>query len=82
MLMEQRLKEILGQLLEVDPLQLPVDADMGEQGVDSLIGLRFARKIEELTGSEVELEWLLDHPTIAQLARFLEQRVPAAAPTL
>ncbi len=79
MMMEQRLKEIVGQLLDIDPLQVPVDADLGEQGVDSLVGLRLARKLEELTGSEVELEWLLDHPTIAQLARFLEQRAPSAA---
>ena len=70
---EQRLIDILAAVIEVEPQQLSTTKTFGEQGVDSLIGLRFARKIEELTGNEVDLEWLFDHPTIEQLAVFLEQ---------
>jgi acyl carrier protein len=73
--LEERLRATLATLMDVEPDQLSVDTDLGEQGVDSLIGLRFARGIEELLGREIELEWLFDHPSIAQLASFL-----AAAP--
>lgn len=78
-LLEQQLTEILAKLIDVEPGLLAPTANLGEQGVDSLIGLRFARKIEELSGAPVELEWLFDHPTIRELAGFLEQRGAAGA---
>jgi aryl carrier-like protein len=71
---EQRLREALATLINIDPLQLSVHVNLSEQGVDSLVGLRFARKIEELIGAPVELEWMFDYPTIAQLASYLTQR--------
>ncbi|MFC3377479.1 acyl carrier protein [Rugamonas sp. CCM 8940] len=78
-MLEQGLRDVLAQLIEVDPQQLSVTVNLSEQGVDSLLGLRFARKIEDLTGSPVELEWLFDYPTIRQLAGFLEQRAATSA---
>jgi acyl carrier protein len=73
MILDQSLRTALASVMEVDEKNLSLTADLSEQGVDSLIGLRFAREIEELTGLEVQLEWLFDYPTIQQLSAFLEQ---------
>lgn len=48
-------------------------------GLDSLTSLRFARKAQDALGVEIDLEWLFDHPTIADLACFLEARADAGA---
>ena len=69
---EPRLLELLAQVMGTDPNSVSATVDLADQGVDSLTGLRFARKIEDLTGSEVKLEWLFDNPTLEQLAAFLE----------
>ena len=53
--------------------------NFGELGLDSLLGLRFARKIGELTDVETDLEWILDYPTVRELSGFLEQRAGATA---
>ena len=71
---ELALRDALGALLEIDPAALVPDQRLDEQGVDSLLGLRFARKVEDLLGAPVELEWIYDYPTIATLAAYLEQR--------
>jgi acyl carrier protein len=41
-------------------------------GLDSLSSLRFARKAQDALGIEIDLEWFYDHPTVADLARFLD----------
>ena len=71
---EQALRDALAALMEVDPSALALDQRLDEQGVDSLIGLRFARKVEDLTGAPVDLEWIYDYPTLAALAAHLAQR--------
>lgn len=71
-LTEQVLQGALAALLELDPAKVTVTAHLSDLGVDSLIGLRFSRKIHDLTGREVELEWLYDYPTIKQLAALLD----------
>lgn len=72
--LEMTLKMCLAEILEREPDTLSVTATLAEQGVDSLLGLRFAGKLSDQLDEEVELEWLYDHPTIAQLATFLEAR--------
>lgn len=81
--LEHALRDALARLLKVEPASLPLDADLGEQGVDSLVALQFARDIRPLAGGEeVDLEWLYDHPSIARLAGFLAaRREPAASVT-
>ncbi|WP_162253026.1 acyl carrier protein [Duganella sp. Root1480D1] len=68
---EQELRMLLAGLLQVPPEQLASGSTLSELGVDSLLGLRFARKIQDTTGTEFDLEWLFDYPTIEQLAAFL-----------
>lgn len=69
---ERSLHGILADLLEIDRGQISITRPFSEQGVDSLIGLRFSRQVETLTGKAVELEWLFDYPTIAELSSLLD----------
>ena len=79
MTIENRLLQALADLLEVDVREISPTVNFGELGLDSLLGLRFARKIGELTDVETDLEWILDYPTVRELSGFLEQRAGAAA---
>lgn len=71
---ERWLRDVLAELMEVDASQISSEQSFSEQGVDSLVGLRLTRKLEDQLGVEVELEWLFDHPSIQALARFLDER--------
>jgi len=66
------LKDALSELMGVDVARISATQTFAEQGVDSLIGLRLTRKLEESLGIEVDLEWLFDHPSIHELAQFLD----------
>jgi acyl carrier protein len=72
--LEQHLRSALAQVMEVDVQKISLTDTFAEQGVDSFIGLRFARKIQDLCGIEIELEWLFDHPTLRDLSLFLIQQ--------
>ena len=79
-LLKLQLRIALADLLEVAPEDISLTADLGEQGVDSLLALRLARKIADATGCEIDLEWLFDHPNLEQLAGFLEAQGVRAVP--
>jgi acyl carrier protein len=82
---EQWLRNALAELMEVDPAQVSLTRTFAEQGIDSLLGLRLTRKLADRLGTEVELEWIFDNPSIAELSRFLDERfgdrVPASTDT-
>ncbi|UZS66442.1 acyl carrier protein [Pseudomonas syringae] len=69
--LESRLRDELAALLCIEPTQLSITAKFDELGVDSLIGLRFSRKVHDLTNIEIDIESVFDYPTLAQLAAFL-----------
>lgn len=69
---ETRLQQALADLLDVDVKQISPTMNFGDMGLDSLLGLRFARKIGELTNVETDLEWIFDYPTVRELSGFLE----------
>ena len=69
---EISMRTILAELMGISPQQISTTATFFELGMDSFIGLRFAKKINELLDIEIELEWVFDYPTIQQLAQFLE----------
>jgi hypothetical protein len=71
---EEIVRRALGSVLEVSADSLVPTALFADYGVDSLIGLRFARRLEEELDAPVEIEWLFDHPTIRQLAVFLDRQ--------
>lgn len=68
---EQELRMLLAGLLQVPHEQIASGSTLSELGVDSLLGLRFARKIQDATGTEFDFECLFDNPTLEQLADFL-----------
>jgi acyl carrier protein len=72
---ESSLREMLAELMEIEARELSLTMTFAEQGVDSLVGLRFARRIQDVTGIDVELEWVFDYPTIRQLAKFIDARL-------
>jgi acyl carrier protein len=81
--LQSHLIAALADVLKLPPSQVSPSKSFTEQGIDSLTALRLARKIHDHTAIEVELEWLLDYPTILDLERFLGDQVltvPAGAP--
>jgi len=76
---ERFLRDALAVLLEIDAEQVSMSTPFAELGLDSLLGLRFARAIEDRIGSEVEFEWVFDYPTVHELAGFLERRCAGVA---
>lgn len=71
---ESWLRDALAELIEIDATQISLTQPLAEQGVDSLVALRLTRRLQELFGVEVELEWLFDHPSICELSQFLDER--------
>jgi acyl carrier protein len=69
-------EKLLGALRETlgDEPGLSTQTNFAELGLDSLTGLRFLRKAQNALGVEIDLEWLFDHPSVAELACFLHER--------
>lgn len=76
---EIQMRELLAQLLEVDAASISTRVPMTEQGMDSLLGLRFARLVQDKIGREIDIEWLFDYPTIEEFARCVDARCSAVA---
>lgn len=68
------LRGAVAELLELDESEVSMTQSFAELGMDSLVGLRLTRKLQDLLGVEVELEWLFDHSSIRQLSLFLDER--------
>lgn len=66
------LRDAVAELLQVDASEVAVTQSFAELGMDSVAGLRLTRRLQDLLEEEVELEWLFDHPTIRELAVFLD----------
>ncbi|TDR40688.1 phosphopantetheine binding protein [Tahibacter aquaticus] len=75
---EQFLQSALAELLQIDRHELSPTTPFAELGLDSLLGLRFTREIQDHLQAEVELEWLFDNPSIRQLAEFLDGKFGVA----
>lgn len=72
---EEKLQCILCEVLGVGESEVSATSSFSELGMDSLLGLRFARRLQDAFGVEVEPEWLFDHPRVDQLANFLDQHL-------
>ncbi len=66
------MRDVLADLLDTDRAEVSVTRSFAELGLDSLTGLRFARKLQDQFAIEIELEWIFDYPSIRQLAEFLD----------
>jgi acyl carrier protein len=69
------LRDILAELMEVDSSEISMTKNFSELGLDSLVGLRFVRRVKDVTGIEVDLEWVFDHPTLSQLASHIKNQL-------
>lgn len=69
------LRDALADLMGVDPSEVSLTNSFAEQGLDSLVGLRLARKLQDALEIEIELEWLFDYPSIRELSQFLENHL-------
>lgn len=74
------LREELAELLGMDAAALSDSTNFSDLGVDSLVGLRFIRRVQEAIGREVDFEWMFDYPTIGQLSTFLDSQFNRGAP--
>lgn len=72
--LESRLTAALAGLLDIPAADVAPATALDQLGVDSFVGLRFGRAIEEMIGAEIDIAWLYDHPTIESLAAFLQAR--------
>lgn len=72
---EQLLIVTLAQLLKIPAESLSLTVPIDEQGVDSFLGLRFARSIHKTTGVALELTTLTDCPTLRELAFLIDERL-------
>jgi acyl carrier protein len=68
------LRDLLAELMEVDPQVISTTSTFSELGVDSLVGLRFVRRVRDVVGVEIELESVFDYPTLAQLAFYVQDQ--------
>lgn len=71
---EERLLQLLREAMKGEATQVTSMTGFAELGLDSLAGLRFVRKAQDSLGMDIELEWLFDHPNVAELAKFLDAR--------
>lgn len=72
---EQLLIATLARLLKTPAESLSLTVPIDEQGVDSFLGLRFARGVHKATGVELDLTTLTDRPTLQELAALIDARL-------
>ncbi len=63
---------ILASLLEIPVEQISAETSFAEQGLDSLLALRFTRELQDATGIQIDPEWMYDFPSIRDLDRFID----------
>jgi polyketide synthase PksN len=78
---EPVLARALSETLKLPAEELDWDVQFGEYGVNSVLMVRLANRVNELLGVAIGPAVLYDTPTIRSLAGTLRDRYPAAAPT-
>jgi acyl carrier protein len=71
--LDAALRALFATLLEVDPSAVGDDDDFFELGGDSLLAIKLVARIRRTLRRELSPGDVFDHPTVASLARFLEQ---------
>jgi N-(5-amino-5-carboxypentanoyl)-L-cysteinyl-D-valine synthase len=78
---ESEICEAFSDALGVD--QVGIDDDFFRSGGDSIAALHLAARLRSILGSEVNVRWLFDHPTVRRLVLFAGQsageRVPESS---
>ncbi|MGV9312364.1 amino acid adenylation domain-containing protein [Streptomyces sp. NPDC003691] len=75
---EARLAALFGEVLDLEGLG--ADADFFQLGGHSLLAARLLARVHEVFGTELPIRTLFEAPTVAQLAKQLDQAEPAPDP--
>ncbi len=73
------LRQALAEVLDVDAQGICAATTFDDLGLDSLLGLRFARVAGDRIGMDIALEWIFDYPTVDALSGFLERHAAEAS---
>lgn len=68
----------LGELLEIEPNEIDPKTPFERYGLDSAAAVGLAGDLEEWLELEVDITWLYDYPTIAELSEYLAQECAKA----
>ena len=77
---ETELSEAFSEALGVE--QIGIDDDFFRSGGDSIAALHLAARLRPIVGSEVNVRWVFDHPTVRRLTAFADQCTRDRAPEL
>ena len=69
---ENYLLNTLAALMDIDGAELCCVTPLDQQGVDSFVGLRLAKKIEKDTGVAISLRSIFDYPNLRDIAAAID----------
>ncbi len=72
---ERRLRELIGQVLRLDPARIDPATPIGTLGLDSLMGLEIRNRLEASLGLTISATLLWTVPTVAALAPYLAEKL-------
>lgn len=75
---ETYLATTLAALMNVEVTDLCSETPLDQQGVDSFVGLRLAKRIEKDLGIAISLKSIFDYPNLRDIAAAIDAR-PARA---
>jgi aryl carrier-like protein len=75
-LLQEAVRAEVARVLRVPESKLDVSAPLIRLGLDSLMGLELKHRLKRATTVDVPVARLLDNMSIADLARYLNDRVP------
>lgn len=68
---QNRLKEMMADLLKLTVDELHVDVNLQKYGFDSIVGMRWNTQIEKEFGQKIDMAVLFEHNTIREIANYL-----------
>jgi acyl carrier protein len=75
-MVEQKLKEIIGEMLNIDPTTILSNADLvADLGADSLDQVEIVMAIEEKFGIAIEESEYDNNTTVEQIVKLIENKV-------
>lgn len=79
---EQQFLLMCSEVLKVESLELELNTELSEYGLDSILMMTLLNEVEETFGLPVNANALIDYPTIADFAYYLVEERAVALPSL
>ncbi len=73
--LERRLRELISQVLRLDPARIDPTTPIGTLGLDSLMGLEIRNRLEASLGLTISATLLWTVPTVVALAPYLAEKL-------